>query len=71
VWDEYAESIMMNEPKERMLLIAKMGPNIVEKWDAEQIAVQNDYLKLVHEILGDDVLKTIPTDLIRTTFNVQ
>jgi NitT/TauT family transport system substrate-binding protein len=69
VWDEYAESIMMDDPKEHALLAAKMGPNIVEKWDDGQIAIQNDYLKLVHEILGDTVLKTIPTDLIRTTFN--
>jgi hypothetical protein len=60
---------MMNDPKERTLLAAKMGANIVEKWDSEQIATQNDYLKLVHEILGDTVLKTIPTDLIRTTFS--
>jgi len=71
VWDEYAASIMMNDPKERALLAAKMGPNIVDKWDAAQIAAQNDYLKLVHDILGDNVLKTIPTDLIRDSFNPQ
>jgi NitT/TauT family transport system substrate-binding protein len=71
VWDEYAASIMMNDPKERALLAAKMGPNIVEKWDAEQIAIQNDYLKLAHDSLGDTVLKTIPTDLMRNTFNPQ
>jgi len=69
VWDEYGESIMMNDPKERTMLAEKMGSNIVEKWDSEQIAIQNEYLKLVHEILGDTVLRTIPTDLIRTTFN--
>jgi NitT/TauT family transport system substrate-binding protein len=71
VWDEYAASIMMTDPKERALLAAKVGPNIVENWDTEQIAAQNDYLKLVHDILGNDVLKTIPTDLMRTTFNPQ
>jgi NitT/TauT family transport system substrate-binding protein len=71
VWDEYASSIMMNDPKERALLAAKMGPNIVDKWDADQIATQNEYLKLVHEILGDNVLKTIPADLMRNTFNPQ
>jgi len=69
VWDEYAERIMMNEPKERTLLASKMGTNIVEKWDSEQIDVQNGYLKLVHDILGDDVLKSIPADLIQTSFN--
>ena len=71
VWDEYAASIMMTDPKERALLAAKMGPNIVEKWDESQIAAQNDYLKLVHDILGDSVLKTIPPDLIRNTYNPQ
>jgi ABC-type nitrate/sulfonate/bicarbonate transport system substrate-binding protein len=71
VWDEYAASIKMDDPKERTLLAAKMGPNIVEKWDADQIATQVDYLKLVHEILGDSVLKSIPPDLIRNTYNPQ
>jgi len=61
----------MNEPKERTLLASKMGPNIVEKWDSEQIEVQNGYLKMVHDILGDDVLKSIPADLIRTSFTPQ
>jgi NitT/TauT family transport system substrate-binding protein len=71
VWDEYAATIMMNDPKERALLAAKMGPNIVENWDAGQIAIQNDYLKLVHDLLGDNVLKTIPADLIRNSYNPQ
>jgi len=71
VWDEYAASIMMNDPKERTLLAAKMGPNIVENWDAGQIAIQIEYLKLVHEILGDNVLKTIPAELIRNNYNPQ
>ena len=62
---------MMNDPKERTLLAAKMGPNIVENWDAGQIAIQNDYLKLVHDLLGDSVLKTIPADLIRNSYNPQ
>ena len=46
-----------------------MGPNIVSVWDKEQIAVQKDYLKLVHDIIGDTVVKTIPGDLIRDDFN--
>jgi len=71
VWDEYAATIMMNDPKERALLAAKMGPNIVENWDDGQIAIQNDYLKLVHEMPGDNALKTIPTDLIRSNYNPQ
>ena len=68
VWDEYAESIKMDDPKERELLRQKMGPNIVEKWDDEQIAVQNDYLKLVHDIIGESVLKNVPGDLIRNDY---
>jgi hypothetical protein len=48
-----------------------MGPNIVENWDDGQIAIQNDYLKLVHEMPGDNALKTIPTDLIRSNYNPQ
>jgi hypothetical protein len=62
---------MMTDPKERALLAEKMGPNIVENWDAGQIAIQNEYLKLVHDMPGDNVLKTIPTDLIRSSYNPQ
>jgi NitT/TauT family transport system substrate-binding protein len=69
VWDEYASSIKMENPAERQLLKEKMGANLVEKWDAEQIALQNDYLKLVHMIVGESVLKVVPQDLIRNEFN--
>ena len=68
VWDEYAASIKMDNPAERALLREKMGPNLVERWDAEQIALQNDYLKLVHNIIGDSVVKTVPGDLIRNDY---
>jgi NitT/TauT family transport system substrate-binding protein len=68
VWDEYAASIMMDDPKERRLLEQKMEANLVEKWDDAQIAAQNEYLKLVHDTLGDTVLKSIPADLIRTNY---
>jgi anion-transporting ArsA/GET3 family ATPase len=68
VWDEYAASIKMDDPAERALLREKMGPNLVEQWDAEQIALQNDYLKLVHNIIGDSVLKAVPADLIRNDY---
>ena len=68
VWDEYAASIKMDDPAERALLREKMGPNLVERWDAEQIALQNDYLKLVHDIIGDSVLKTVPSDLVRNDY---
>jgi len=68
VWDEYAASIKMDDPAERALLREKMGPNLVQQWDAEQIALQNDYLKLVHNIIGDSVLKAVPADLIRNDY---
>jgi ABC-type nitrate/sulfonate/bicarbonate transport system substrate-binding protein len=69
VWDEYAQSIKMDSPQERALLKEKMGANLVEKWDADQIAVQNDYLKLVHNIIGESVLRVVPEDLIRNEYN--
>lgn len=69
VWDEYAASIKMDNPAERALLREKMGSNLVEKWDADQIALQNDYLELVHSIIGESVLKVVPQDLIRNEFN--
>ena len=68
VWDEYAASIQMNDPRERTLLRDKMGANLVETWDAGQIALQNDYLQLVHNIIGDSVVKVVPTDLIRNDY---
>src|SRR5215510_10266502 len=68
VWDEYAASIKIDDPAERALLRQKMEPNLVESWDSEQIALQNDYLKLVHNIIGDSVVKTVPADLIRNDY---
>jgi NitT/TauT family transport system substrate-binding protein len=68
VWDEYAASIKMDNPAERTLLRQKMEPNLVDAWDADQIALQNDYLKLVHNIIGDSVLKVVPQDLIRNDY---
>lgn len=68
VWDEYAASIKMDDPAQRKLLREKMEPNLVETWDAGQIALQNDYLKLVHDIIGESVLKVIPQDLMRNEY---
>jgi NitT/TauT family transport system substrate-binding protein len=68
VWNEYAASIKMDDAAERALLREKMGANLVEQWDAEQIALQNDYLKLVHNIIGASVLKAVPADLIRNDY---
>jgi len=68
VWDEYAASIKMDSAGERKLLREKMEPNLVDRWDADQIALQNEYLQLVHNIIGDSVLKVVPTDLIRNDY---
>lgn len=68
VWDEYAASIKMDDPAQRTLLKEKMEPNLVENWDADQIALQNDYLQLVHDIIGESVLKVVPQDLMRNEY---
>ena len=69
VWGEYAKSINVQDPEETKLLQQKMLPNIIDKWDDDQIAVQKDYLNLVHEIVGDSVLKVVPNDLLRNEYN--
>ena len=69
VWPEYAKSINVQDPEETKLLQQKMLPNIIDKWDDDQIAVQKDYLNLVHEIVGDSVLKVVPNDLLRNEYN--
>jgi NitT/TauT family transport system substrate-binding protein len=69
VWDEYAASINIESDKERRLLREKMSPNIIDQWDAEQIAVQQEYLELVHQIIGGDVLSEVPGDLIREHYH--
>jgi NitT/TauT family transport system substrate-binding protein len=69
VWAEYLKTIEVTDPREVALFEEKMGPNIISVWDQEQIAVQQEYLKLVHEIIGDSVLKSVPEGLIRDDFN--
>jgi ABC-type nitrate/sulfonate/bicarbonate transport system substrate-binding protein len=69
VWAEYLKTIDVTDPKEVALFEQKMGPNIVSAWDKEQIAVQKEYLQLVHDVIGDSVVKTVPADLIRDDFN--
>lgn len=69
VWAEYLKTIEVTDPREVALFEEKMGPNIVSVWDKEQISVQKNYLQLVHDIIGDSVLKTVPEDLIRDDFN--
>jgi ABC-type nitrate/sulfonate/bicarbonate transport system substrate-binding protein len=69
VWDAFADSIEMESPASRRMLREKMGPNLIDTWDAEQIAVQNDYLNLVKEVIGESVLGSVPNDLIRDEYS--
>ena len=69
VWDEFADSIEMESPASRAMLREKMGANLIDTWDEEQIGVQNDYLNLVNEIIGESVLGVVPEDLIRDEYS--
>jgi len=69
VWDEYAASIQIHDPEHRVLLRERMRPNIVEAWDEAQIAVQEKYLQLVQDIVGDAALASVPRDLMRRDFS--
>jgi ABC-type nitrate/sulfonate/bicarbonate transport system substrate-binding protein len=66
---DYLKAFDVTDPKEIAIFAEKMGPNITSAWDKEQIAVQQEYLKLVHDIIGDSVLKSVPEGLIRDDFN--
>jgi NitT/TauT family transport system substrate-binding protein len=68
VWDEYGPTINMSAPGELALLREMMGPNLTRQWDRDQIDVQNQFLQLVHDIMGPDVLAEIPPDLIRDDY---
>ena len=65
VWDAFADSIGIESPASRAMLRERMGPNLIDTWDAEQIAIQREYLRLVNEIIGESVVGRVPEDLIR------
>jgi NitT/TauT family transport system substrate-binding protein len=69
VWDDFADSIEMESPASRQMLREKMGANLIDTWDEEQIGVQNDYLNLVQEIIGEIVLGEVPEGLIRNEYS--
>jgi hypothetical protein len=46
-----------------------MGPRIVDKWDKEQIKVQQDFLEVTREILGPKVLREVPKGLMTDAYN--
>ncbi len=65
VWDAFADSIGIENPASRAMLRERMGPNLIDSWDAPQIAVQNEYLRRVNEIIGENIVGRVPEDLIR------
>ena len=69
IWEEYAKQIRLTEPGAAAALKDHMGPRIIEKWDAEQIKAQHDFLEVARDILGPKVLKEIPKGLITDAYN--
>lgn len=69
VWESYAKQIKLTEPGAAAALRDNMGPRIVEKWDKEQIKVQQDFLEVARDILGPKVLKEIPEGLMTDAYN--
>ena len=69
IWVRYGKTIGMNSEAETTLLREKMIPNLVDRWDSEQIEIQRQYLTLVQSVLGKRYLGVIPENLIRNDFN--
>jgi len=69
VWDSYAKQIRLTEPGAAAALRDNMGPRIVDKWDKEQIKVQQDFLEVTREILGPKVLREVPKGLMTDAYN--
>ena len=69
VWAQYGRTIGMISEVEISLLREKMSANLIEHWDAEQIAAQQEYLEFVQSVLGERVFGAIPEGLLRDDFN--
>ena len=69
VWARYGGTIGMTSEAEISLLREKMSANLIEHWDAEQIATQQEYLEFVQSVLGERVFGAIPEGLLRDDFN--
>ncbi len=69
VWTAYGKSVGIQSEAGIATLRAKMMPNLVERWDAEQIAAERQFLVFAHSVLGEQVFKTYPEGLIRDDFN--
>lgn len=69
VWAQYGRTIGMTSDAEVELLREKMSANLIEHWDAEQLATQQEYLQFVHSVMGERVFDSIPEGLLRDDFN--
>ena len=69
VWARYGRTIGMTSEAEISLLREKMSANLIEHWDAEQLATQQEYLEFVQSVLGERVFGAIPEGLLRDDFN--
>jgi hypothetical protein len=59
----------MTSDAEIALLREKMSANLIERWDEDQIATQQEYLQFVQGVLGERVFGAIPEGLMRDDFN--
>jgi NitT/TauT family transport system substrate-binding protein len=69
VWAAYGKTVGMTAEPEIALLREKMSANLIERWDEEQIATQQEYLRFVQSVLGERVFGAIPEGLMRDDFN--
>ena len=69
VWEEYAKRIQLTEAGGVAALRDNMGPRIVDKWDKDQMKVQQDFLEVARDILGPKVLREVPKGLMTDAYN--
>jgi NitT/TauT family transport system substrate-binding protein len=69
VWEEYAKRMQLTEPGGVAALRDNMGPRIVDKWDKDQMKVQQDFLEVARDTLGPKVLREVPKGLMTDAFN--
>jgi len=69
VWARYGKTVGIESEAAIALLREKMSANLIEHWDAEQIATQQEYLRFVQSVLGPREFGAIPEGLLRNDFN--
>ncbi len=68
IWARYGETIGMTDDAAVATLETSMRANLVDRWDAEQIAIQEEYLAFARSIVGDSVFGPPSDGLIRNDF---